>query len=187
MNRLFVLLPLITFLSTVVVSAHAKGPLPNFSQLCIADLGTGFDWEDGAWKQVNFVHPKYVISKIDYPAALPEDTSESDFITFFNCTIPLRTKEDADYDFWKSYNICIRMQEVGAEDSRYFACNERHSEDTETKKWSVTIECEEHALYMRPNGRFHKGYIHGDLASNPKGDYKDSLGIFVGKCAGITN
>ena len=136
MNRLLVLL-LISFLSIVVVSVHAKEPLPNFSQLCIADHGTGFNWRDGAWKQVNFIEPKYVVSKIDYPNTPPEDTSDSDFIIYYSCTIPLRVKEKTDYGFLKSYNICVRMQEVGVEHTDYFACTESHFEDRDTKKWGL--------------------------------------------------
>lgn len=38
---------------------------------------------------------------------------------------------------------------------------------------------------MQPNGHFHEGKIHANVRPDPKDDYKDSLVIYVGKCASI--
>ena len=49
----------------------------------------------------------------------------------------------------------------------------------------VTFACGEANFYFEPNGHFHLGTVHGFVESKPKDDYKDSLVISVGNCAGM--
>ena len=93
-------------------------------------------------------------------------------------------------DTFKSYNACLRVQEVGEELSTYYACDEFHRQDNESGSWRVNFSCTENGFdtfHMKPNGHFHKGHVHGNVQEKPKDDYKDSLTIFVGKCVDITS
>ncbi len=96
-------------------------------------------------------------------------------------------KEARHSDSSKSYNVCIRVQQVGEEFSEYLPCTEMHHIDNDMDDWTIRISCPNDMFYMRPNGHFHKGRVHSDVRAKPADDYKDSLSIFVGKCADITN
>lgn len=175
--------------SLIIVAAtasNAREPIPNFVQLCISDAGTGFNWQNGAWKQVNFVEYKYIVSKIDYQDSDAKlDTAETRLL-HARCTTPLETQSYTRHANFKSFGTCLKVQEVGEEYASYFACHEYHSNFGETDNWEVTISCSRNTFSMRPNGHFHKGHIHDNLADGPDVSYKDSLSIFVGKCVDIT-
>ena len=67
--------------------------LSNFSQLCIADQGTGFDWSKGHWNQTNFVESKYIVTKVDYPNSRQETTNRDTFRRYIYCTLHLWKKK----------------------------------------------------------------------------------------------
>ena len=41
--------------------------LTSLQQLCVADLATGFNWNDGEWVPTRFVEEKYVVVKVAMP------------------------------------------------------------------------------------------------------------------------
>jgi len=189
MQRLFVFL-LFTFAVVSAGITDAREPLTILRQLCIADHGTGFNWKSGAWTQVNYVEPKYVVLKVNYPSDFPEDSLGDEFRRYMHCTIVFGEERSLSLETFKSYNSCLKVQEVGEEHSSYFACKEFHSQDEESGKWRVSFSCSKNgfdAFHMRPNGQFHKGYIHGNVHDKPENDYKDSLTIYVGKCVDIVS
>ncbi|MDE0052311.1 MAG: hypothetical protein OXO52_21200 [Rhodospirillales bacterium] len=169
-------------------TTDAREPLTVLRQLCIADHGTGFNWVNGAWKQVNYLEPKYVVLKVDYPNVIPENSHDDEFRRYLYCTLEFDDETGMNLETFKSYSACLRVQEVGEEHSTYFACKEFHHQDEGSGTWTVKYSCSESGseiFYMRPNGQFHKGYIHGNVQNKPKDDYKDSLSIFVGRCVDI--
>ena len=189
MQRLFVFL-LFTFAVVSAGITDAREPLTILRQLCIADHGTGFNWKNGAWMQVNYVEPKYVVLKVDYPSTFPEESLGDEFMRYLYCTLVFDGESGMNLETFKSYNACLRVQQVGEEHSTYFACTENHSQDKETGRWGINFSCSNNgfdAFHMRPNGRFHKGHIHGNVQDKPKDDYKDSLTIYVGKCVDIVS
>ena len=146
--------------------------------------------------QVNYVELKYIVVKVDYPESYPEDSPFDTFQRYLYCTSvfsddgSLHVEPGVNLETFKSYNACLRVQEVGEEHSTYLACGEFHSQDAKSGKWSVRFGCSENGFdtfHMRPNGHFHKGYIHGNVQDKPEDDYKDSLTIYVGKCVDITS
>ena len=187
MQRLFVFLAF-TLAVVGAGTTNAREPLTVLRQLCIADHGTGFNWENGAWKQVNYLKPKYVVLKVDYPKVIPEDSPNDEFRRYLHCTLAFGEETGMNLETLQSYSACLRVQEVGEERSTYFACKELHYQDGDADTWSVKFSCSEdgfETFHMRPNGQFHKGYIHGNVQDKPNDDYKDSLSIFVGKCVDI--
>ena len=189
MNRVLLVL---SIMSLLVDKSHASGgeALSDFQQICIADLGTGFNWENGAWKSVNFIKPKYLVTKVSYPDTLPQssepDVSEEQRI-YFSCTLKLEERNESTFEQIKIYNSCLRVQEFGDDRSDYYPCDEVHVQRNEGQPWSIAIYFSDDNFYMTPSGHFHTGTIHSQLEASPKNDYKDSLAIFVGKCANIAN
>ena len=79
---------------------------------------------------------------------------------------------------------------MGEEKAMYVPCSENHFRERKTLTWHVSFSCKSHdsgIFHMRPNGHFHSGTVHSDLEPKPKNDYKDSLVIYVGKCASIAD
>ena len=179
---------------TSATMLNAREPLSSLRQLCVADDSTGFHWRSGAWKQVNFVKPKYVVSKTSYPNVYPKaskDATNEEILLHVYCTTELRDQMEIDDESFKSYRSCLKVQRVGEEKPQYFPCEEFHVQGSETRDWNVSFSCagtvSQEKFHMRPNGHFHMGRIHGDLQESPKGGYKDSLVIDVGKCVEIAN
>lgn len=187
MKQLFV----ICLFALSIVNAEiavAKEPILVLRQLCIADHGTGFNWENGAWTQVNYIEPKYAVLKVDYPNDISDDSSGDEFEKYLHCTLEIGKRTGVNLDAYKSYNACLKVQKVGEDYSTYLACREIHVKSNETGKWRVKFDCSDNkynSFHMRPNGRFHKGYIHANVQDEPEDDYKDSLTIYVGKCVDI--
>ena len=176
----------------LVNKSYASGgePLSGLQQLCATDFGTGFNWENGAWKPVNFVKPTYFVTKVSFPDAFP-DSSESGVSEeqriYLDCTWKLETLSEGSYEHTKIYNSCLRVQRFGSDRSTYYPCRELHSRRKEEQLWDVTVHCSDDNFHMKPNGHFHMATIHGELDAQPEGDYKDSLVIYVGKCVSIAN
>lgn len=164
------------------------GRLLSLQQLCIADQGTGFNWRDGAWVHTRFVEPKYVVTKINFPDSWEEAKREENTGVYLACTLAFSSEEEYALESLKSFNACLKIQEIGDELATHFPCKEIHFKIEEgVAKWRVEFSCgnRSRAFHMRPNGHFHMSRIHGQLAPEPKDDYKDSLVIYVGKCASI--
>ena len=151
----------------------------------MTDQATGFNWEDGRWVRTQFKGGTYVVSKVESPNDPVEAlrsgklacgklaAEETTFRTF---------NEFADGDH-KMYGTCLRLHRVGHKNPEFMKCTELHSKKTGT--WVVTFACGEANFYFEPNGQFHLGTVHGFVESKPKDDYKDSLVISVGNCAGM--
>ena len=108
MQRLFVFL-ILTFSVVGATTADAREPLPILRQLCIADHGTGFNWKDEAWMQVNYTQPKFVALKVDYPEIYPKDGPGDEIQKYFYCTIAFGEETDVNLETFKSYNACLRV------------------------------------------------------------------------------
>ena len=58
-------------LMPVMASAQTEpAPLADFTSLCEEAASTGFNWDNGAWVQVNFKPEKYIVRKV---SKVPEE------------------------------------------------------------------------------------------------------------------
>ena len=166
------------------LQAFAKGGerLANLKQLCIADQGVGFNWREGRWQSTVFKPEKFVVTKITPPQS-PSDIKEGEHLAYLRCTLDFEDREELS----SMYNSCLRVQEVGDASPTFMACYELHLKSNNQKEWRVTFQCNLDNFYFDPNGNYHSGSIHQNVEDNPENDYKDSLGIYVGKCADISD
>ena len=157
--------------------------LSKLKQLCVTDQTTGFNWRKGTWVRTRFVEEKFIVSKVEPPSR--DDISEETTLAYAYCTAKFLDQREYIHDRIKFYNSCLKIQDLGSKTPRYAGCTEVHIRKDDSNKWDVTFQCGTKNFYMQPNGHFHKGMIHGQLEPDPKDDYKDSLGIEVGKCASV--
>lgn len=184
MIRILILL-LATLVSNNAISADNGERITNLKQLCISDKGTGFNWKNGSWEQVTFVEKRFVVSKVHI------SKEENELQAVLSCNENTFRMSEEEFSFGdivrKYYNSCLKLQEFGEKYATYLPCTETHSR--KGNSWEdVTFTCasSQEMFHMR-GGHFHTGRIHGGLSPNPKDDYKDSLSIFVGKCANISD
>ena len=182
----------LTFILCLVTSGSVVADngerLASLQQLCIADDGTGFNWRNGGWVQTRFITPKYIVTKVEIPASWEQAEADDNEWAYFSCN-----SNDEEYinDTFMAYNACLKVQRIGDEWPAYHQCTEYHSKmDNGLAKWIVSFACNRQrtgTFFMKPNGHFHMSIMHGDLAPEPEDDYKDSLVIYVGKCASIAD
>ena len=175
----------LVFHSTIFANDGSR--LGSFKQLCISDQGTGFNWKRGSWEQVNFVEERFVVSKINVPDIPPggrkELGPEALWITIRCNKSDFIEKTEGDF---RIYNSCLKLQSLGEKHAEYFKCSEIHRK--EGNSWVVKSNCKGGPAYsfsMIKDGNFHRSSVPANLLPNPENDYKDSLSIFVGKCASI--
>jgi len=157
--------------------------LRSLQQVCIADQATGFNWENGRWVRTQFKEKTYVVSKIDPPKDLAQAENSGRLYEFLACRAVGEELEGDDNH--KFFNTCLMVHTMGEKNPRYMGCTEVHRRDEATGTWVVWIACGDSNFYFEPNGNFHLGTIHGFVGAKPKDDYKDSLVISVGRCAGL--
>ena len=185
MIRLFVAM-LVALASSNTILADNGERLTSLKQLCISDQGTGFNWEKGSWVRVNFVEERFVVSKVDIPKKINLDDIE-----MLMCSEPVfgEWEEGAFGDNLKQYKSCLKFQSLGEKNAVYLPCAERHTKKERGNDWDVKFDCNMAGswkiFYMEKGGNFHMGSMHANVSSDPKDDYKDSLSIFIGKCASI--
>jgi len=164
--------------------ASDGAPLQNFVQLCIGEMSRGFNWKHGSWKPVRFEPSRYVIRKLTVPKSRQDARAQNKAMAHFHCSQP-EASEKQDSKTYKSYKVCIGIQEAGAKNGDFELCDEVHRKMKNGTGWLVIIYCPGQKLYFEPNGWFHRSSIHADVRRNPPNDYKDSLTISVGKCTNI--
>ena len=186
-----ILIPLlVTLVSNNAILADNGERITSLKQLCISDQGTGFNWKKGSWEQVNFVEDRFVVSKIDVPDIPPEGWKGLEPEERLNIWITIRCdksdfREETEGDF-RIYHSCLKLQGLGEKYAKYFECNELHYK--EENSWVTKFNCRSgpaHSLSMTKDGNFIRSSVPSDLSSDPKNDYKDSLSIFVGRCASV--
>ena len=189
MNRLY-----IPVLVALLIGNHALANegqrLSNFRQFCVSDQGTGFNWRKGNWTRTNFVRSKFIVTKVDYPNSRQEAESNDTLGEYIGCTLQFLNENEATGNRYNTYNSCLKIQRLGEERPKYMPCLEHHFREGNSMNWKITFSCEYYGyeiFHMRPNGHFHIGTIHSNLESQPQGDYKDSLVIYVGECASIAD
>ena len=105
-----------------------------------------------------------------------------------SCTLEFEDREEMSFGGGGGmYNSCLRVQEVGDASPTFMACFELHRKPNNEKEWRVEFQCNLDNFYFEPNGNYHSGRIHEFVEDNPENDYKDSLVIFVGRCADISD
>ena len=157
--------------------------LRSLHQICIADQATGFNWENGRWVRTQFKEETYVVSKVEPPKDLAEAQSSGRLLAFLACG-SLRDEWPAD-DNHKIYSTCLMSHEMGRKNPNFMGCTEMHTKEVGTDTWVVTFACGDSNFYFERNGHFHLGTVHGSVRAKPEDDYKDSLVISVGRCAGL--
>ena len=178
---------LLAFVLSLVASgsviANNGERLLTLQQLCIADDGTGFSWLNGAWVRTRFTTPKYIVTSVAVPASWEQADADDKLNVYIRC---FDDKDEFVDDNYAEYNTCLKVQEIGKEWSEYHRCLEVHSNFDNSDEWDIKFFCHnKDALYLEPNGYFHKSFMHANLDPEPEDDYKDSLGIYVGKCGSI--
>ncbi len=172
MTRLIIPVLVTLFISGAVM-AEKGDRISKLKQLCVADQGTGFNWEKGTWVRTRFVESKFIVSKVASPS--DDEVTKETALAWANCTLKFLDQREFSYDGVKDYNSCLNVQELGDKNPDYLGCSEVHIRKKDSDEWDVTFHCSEGNFYMQPNGHFHKGKIHGQLNPDPKDDYKDSL------------
>lgn len=148
----------------------------TYSIICNGEQSTGFNWKDGDWVKANFKPSQYVISK----------NSDN------KCLEPLGNSQNTVFETSKfhSRSVCLNVRGFGEKYSAYLSevCDEYYSQ-SKNEDWEITISCRRgiHGdIKLSPDGRFHASSLHSNLGDKPKGDYKDSLSVDVGRCAVVS-
>ena len=186
LNRLTILALVAMLIGGIAGSSYAKDGerLTNLIQLCIEDKSTGFNWEKGNWRRVNFVPEKFVVTKI----TLSQD-GDSERYARVNCEDVPGRRDGLILEGYAVYQTCLSFQQMGSGTPTYMDCWESHIQNKENKyDWAIRLECRGgfSTFNFNPNGSFIRSVVHADTGASPENDYKDSLVIGVGKCADIT-
>ncbi len=143
----------------------------EFTSLCVDEGSTGFNWKNGAWKQVNYAPNKFIIKKI-------KDSTQY-------CNVKKQDKKFKE----KGLNFsegCYLMKDMGDKHWGFMnipsKCNQVWK-FTNGKYILTRINCKE--IMFQKDGNFVKHSLGANLDNKPKNNSKDSIFVSHGKCSVI--
>jgi len=153
-----------------VVFAQGVGQDSLFSLLCVGEKSTSFKWERGQWHPANFTTGRYIVTKVDLDGATEIEKQ--------NCRS--NYEETKSRNGPSTLNACYNIRGDGDDYHEEFS---RSCTEHWVGKRLDHIECDRPTkLFFQPNGNFIFSYLHPSLSDRPRGDYKDSLFVSVGRC-----
>ncbi len=173
---------LAALLMPAIASAQTEPTsLADFTSLCEETASTGFNWDNGAWVQVNFKPEKYIVRKVSNA----EDRPQLEGYQVDGCASSKRSKDWNARGVVATMDGCYSVADIGEKQS-FEWCGEAYSK-LPGSTWEVAnITCRGNTnFYFAPNGLFHRSSIHGDVALGSVWPDKDSLAVSHGKCTVI--
>ena len=146
--------------------------------MCESEMSTGFDWENGTYRKSTYKKKKHILKKIE--------PFEGCYGFKFNPHVNYLSLK---YSFG-ARRVCIKHHIFGEEPNKKGGeCSESYKK-REGGTWDIRISCEDTSytpeIRLSPNGFYHLSFLHDDVSSKPKNNYKDSQYIEWGKCATIS-
>ena len=192
MKKLLIIFLILFSYSTV--NAEITDKDERFSLLCEAEQSVGYRWKNHDWEKVNWILPRYIITKQDYaPLDIRLPHPEH-----FLCS---GDRQGSEKMLSRIYmDSCYKIKELGDEvdDFSYRTCREEWDANTNAL---IKVSCEfnnvrfhSSAILFKPNGWFTEYRIAAQVANLPKAlmsgetvispaGAKDDMFIYVGKCS----
>lgn len=147
--------------------------------MCESELSTGFDWENGTYRKSTYKKNKRILKKIE-PFEGCYGFKFNPRLNYLSLKYPSGSRR-----------VCVKHHIFGEEPNKKGGeCSERYNKRVDGT-WDIRISCKDTEytpeIRLSPNGFYHLSFLHDDVSSKPKNNYKDSQYIEWGKCATISH